>query len=117
MAQAFASLYGGEQVEAFSAGSKPSGKINPKAIEAMRELSYDLTTHSSKSLNDIPEGPYDAVITMGCGDSCPHVPASHRDDWQIPDPREMPPDQFREVRDLIATKVKELLRSLMLEAF
>jgi arsenate reductase (thioredoxin) len=112
MAQAFAHMYGGAAVEAHSAGSRPSGKINPKAVEAMRELGYDLTAHRSKSLDEIPAGPYDAAVTMGCGDACPNVAARVREDWQIPDPRDMPPDQFREVRDLIGRKVQELLGRL-----
>lgn len=109
MAQAFATLHGGSNTEAYSAGSRPSGRINPKAIEAMRELGYDLSSHQSKSLEEIPSGAYDAAVTMGCGDACPNVAARIREDWQIPDPREMPPEQFREVRDLIERKVKELL--------
>jgi arsenate reductase (thioredoxin) len=112
MAQAFAKLHGGDSVEAFSAGSRPSGRINPKAVEAMREVGYDLTAHKSKSLDDIPAGPYDAAVTMGCGDACPNVAARFHEDWQIPDPREMPPDQFRQVRDLIGEKVRELLNRL-----
>jgi protein-tyrosine-phosphatase len=112
MAQAFAAIHGGSGVAAHSAGSRPSGKINPKAVDAMRELGYDLTTHQSKSLAEIPDGPYDAVVTMGCGDACPNVAARVREDWLIPDPRDMAPDQFRAVRDLIGTKVKELLGRL-----
>jgi protein-tyrosine-phosphatase len=112
MAQAFARMHGGDGVDAYSAGSRPSGKVNPKAIEAMREVGYDLTTHHSKSLDDLPAGPFDAAVTMGCGDACPMVQARVQEDWLIPDPREMPPDQFREVRDLIGRKVKELLGRL-----
>ena len=112
MAQAFAIILGGPEFEAHSAGSRPSGKINPKAVEAMHEIGYDLTTHGSKSLDEIPSGPYDAAVTMGCGDACPNVSARVREDWLIPDPREMPPEQFREVRDLIGQKVKELLERL-----
>src|SRR5262249_24141813 len=112
MAQAFARMHGGDAVEAFSAGSRPSGRINPKAADAMRELGYDLTAHYSKSLGQVPAGPYDAAVTMGCGDACPNVAARVREDWPIPDPREMSPEQFREVRDLIGRKVKELLERL-----
>jgi len=112
MAQAFARIHGGDGVEAYSAGSRPSGTVNPKAIAAMREIGYDLTTHRSKALDELPAGPYDAAVTMGCGDACPMVQARVREDWQIPDPREMPPDQFRGVRDLIGQKVKELLGRL-----
>src|SRR2546430_2420497 len=112
MAQAFATIYGGPGVEAYSAGSRPSGKINPKAVETMRELGYDLTAHQSKSLDQVPAGPYDAAVTMGCGDACPNVAARVREDWEIPDPRDMPPDQFRAVRNLIGEKVRELLTRL-----
>ena len=113
MAEAFARIHGGDRVEAWSAGSRPSGRVNPKAIEAMRELGYDLTSHTSKSLEQIAPGEYAAAVTMGCGDACPNVAARLREDWQIPDPREMPPDQFREVRDLIGAKVKRLLMQLI----
>ncbi|MCS6866185.1 MAG: arsenate reductase ArsC [Gemmataceae bacterium] len=112
MAQALATLYGGEYVEAFSAGSRPSGQVNPKAIAAMAELGYDLTTHTSKSLEAYNGVEMDAAITMGCGDVCPQVRAKHRYDWQIPDPRDLPAEEFRKVRDLIGQKVKEVLIEL-----
>jgi protein-tyrosine-phosphatase len=112
MAQAFAAMLGGDRVEALSAGSRPSGRVNPKAVAAMAELGYDLTTHTSKGLDDFNGTEIDAAVTMGCGDACPLVLAKRRYDWQIPDPREMPPDEFRKVRDLISTKVRELLKEL-----
>ena len=113
MAEAFARMYGAGRIAAYSAGSRPSGRVNPKAVEAMGELGYDLMQHGSKSLADIPAIEYDAVVAMGCGDEgCPLVPAKRRDKWNIPDPKEMPPGQFRDVRDLIEKKVKELLRVL-----
>lgn len=110
MAEAFARIHGGEAIEAYSAGSRPSGKINPKAVEAMREVGYDLSKHQSKSLSEIPDIEFDFVATMGCGDECPFVRAKQREDWKIPDPKEMPPDEFRKVRDLIEARIKELLR-------
>ena len=112
MAEAFAKIHGDGKVESFSSGSRPSGRINPKAIEAMKELGYDLTTHSSKGLDQFNGKEFDAAITMGCGDECPLVIAKRRLDWQIPDPKELPPEGFRKVRDLIEEKVKELLRAL-----
>ncbi|MBD0279389.1 MAG: arsenate reductase ArsC [Flavisolibacter sp.] len=113
MAQAFAKLYGGEEVEAFSAGSRPSGVINPKAVAAMKELDYDLTAHSSKSLKEVePYAPFDAVVTMGCGDACPWMPAKQFIDWQIPDPRNMEEGDFRKVRDTIRDKVRGLVAEL-----
>ena len=112
MAEAFARIHGAGRVEAHSAGSRPSGKINPKAIEAMGALGYDLSRHTSKSLSDIPDARYDFVVTMGCGDECPFIQAVRREDWDIPDPKDMPPDEFRRVRDLIEGKVKALLAAI-----
>ena len=109
MAEAFARIHGGDKIEAYSAGSRPSGKINPKAIAAMKEIGYDLSKHRSKSLSEIPDIEFDFVATMGCGDECPFVRATRREDWDIPDPKELPPEQFRTVRDLIEAKVKEAI--------
>jgi protein-tyrosine-phosphatase len=110
MSEAFARMLGGETVEAYSAGSKPSGIVNPKAIVAMKELGYDLTQHKSKSLNDVEQfAPFDAVVTMGCGDACPWMPAKTFIDWEIPDPKNLPPDEFNKVRDEIKNKVAGLL--------
>lgn len=113
MAQAFATILGGDNLQAFSAGSKPIGRINPKAIAAMQELGYDLKTHSSKSLDEVKaEAPFDVVVTMGCGDACPWMPAKQFIDWNIPDPRSMEAEQFNKVRDLIKENVKELISGL-----
>src|SRR5947209_10048411 len=116
MAEAFARIHGGDAVEAFSAGSRPSGVVNPKAIEAMRELGYDLAAHGSKSLSEIPDVEYDFVATMGCGDNCPFVRAKQREDWGIPDPKEMPPDEFRAVRGMIESRVKIALARVLVGA-
>ena len=121
MAEAFARLHGGPGVEALSAGSRPSGRINPKAIRFMAELDYDLATHASKSLDDVMvddsmpadgSGEFDAVVTMGCGDNCPWVPAKRREDWALPDPKDMDDDGYRAVRDEISRRVRTLLASL-----
>jgi protein-tyrosine-phosphatase len=112
MAEAFARILGGESIEAYSAGSKPSGKVNPKAIEAMRELGYDLSVHGSKSLDELPDVSFDFVATMGCGDACPMVRARQRADWSIPDPKDLLADEFRVVRDLIRDKVQAALDEL-----
>jgi arsenate reductase (thioredoxin) len=110
MAEAFARIHGGDRVEVYSAGSRPSRQINPKAIAAMGELGYDLSRHRSKSLGEIPDVEFDFVATMGCGDECPFVRAKHREDWDIPDPKSMAPEDFRQVRDQIEARVKALLK-------
>ena len=111
MAEAFARMHGDGRVQAFSAGSRPSGRVNKKAVEAMKERGYDLTPHHSKGLQDLGGAEFDMAVTMGCGDECPSLKARRRVDWQIPDPKDLPPDQFRAVRDLIERHVKALLAS------
>jgi protein-tyrosine-phosphatase len=113
MAEAFARMHGGAGVEAYSAGSRPSGRVNPRAVEFMAERGYDLTAHRSKGLTDLPATEFDAVVGMGCGDEgCPLVKARRHEEWGIPNPKDMPPEEYREVRDQIEAKVKELLASL-----
>jgi protein-tyrosine-phosphatase len=113
MSQAFATILGGDRVDAYSAGSKPSGVVNPKAIAAMKELGYDLSTHDSKSLDEVKAfAPFDVVVTMGCGDACPWMPARRFVDWQIPDPKHMEPEEFNKVRDFIRDKIAGLLAEL-----
>jgi len=111
MAEAFANIHGEKRMEVYSAGSKASGKINDKAIKAMRDVGYDLNAHQSKSLQDIPDIYYDYAITMGCGDECPDVRAKHRLDWAIPDPKFMEAPEFNEVRDVIEGRVSELIQT------
>ena len=112
MAEAFARRHGAGRVEVHSAGSRPSGMVNPRAIEFMAEKGYDLTSHLSTSLDEVPPGEYEVAVTMGCGDECPMVRARRRESWDIPDPKDLPADEFRRVRDLIEAKVKELLGRL-----
>lgn len=112
MAEAFARIHGQGRVEALSAGSRPSGKVNPRAIAAMKELGYDLEQHRSKGLAELGDMEVDVAVTMGCGDECPLLRARRREEWQIPDPKALPPEEFRAVRDLIETKVKALLAEL-----
>ena len=112
MAEAFARMHAAGVVEAFSAGSRPSGKVNPRAIEFMTEVGYDLSSHASKSLDEFDGRPVDVAVTMGCGDECPLVKAARREEWQIPDPKEMPAEDYRKTRDLIEAKVKALLADL-----
>jgi arsenate reductase (thioredoxin) len=112
MAEAFTRIHGPGRMEAVSAGSEPGGRVNPKAIEAMAELGYDLSRHRSKSLDEVDPGPYDFVVTMGCGDACPWIPAASREDWALPDPKDMGPEELRAVRDEIERRVLDLLRRL-----
>lgn len=112
MAEAFTRMLGGNSVEAYSAGSNPSGVINPKAIAAMGELGYDLSNHGSRSLEQLPDVEFDFVATMGCGDACPFIIARKRTDWALPDPKNMDQEKYRQVRDEIKNRVAVMLQEL-----
>ncbi len=105
IAEAFAHIHGKGIIEAFSSGSSPSGKVSEKAIASMGEVDYDLSQHKSKPLREIPDIMYDLVVAMGCGDKCPFVRAKQRQDWNIPDPKNLDKEQFRKIRELIESKV------------
>jgi len=112
MAEAAAKALGGDQWDIWSAGSSPSGRVHPLAVQLMGEVGLNLSTHRSKGLDAVPSRQWDYVVTMGCGDHCPTVNAMHRLDWQIPDPAGLPLDEARRVRD----QVMERVRALMAEA-
>ncbi len=112
MAEGFAKKSGAGVVEAYSAGSRPSGVVNPKAVAAMKEVGADISGQESIGFDALPEREWDAVVTMGCGDACPFIPAKRRIDWDLPDPAKMPQDEFNKVRDEIRRRVVELLDEL-----
>ncbi len=112
MAEALAHLVAPELLDATSAGSRPAGQVDPLAIRVMGELGYDLSVHHTKSINDISAGKYAYDITMGCGDECPFIPAEFHEDWNIPDSKGKPISAFRETRDLITVRVKELTQRI-----
>lgn len=116
MAEAFARIHGAEWVEAYSAGSSSSGIINPIAIAAMRDKGYDLSKHRSKSIGEMPSGPYDCVISMGCGDTCPTIAGRYRENWELPDPKHLPPAKLSKIRDDIEQKVLLLLARIQASA-
>lgn len=112
MAEAFARMSGGPGVEAYSAGSQGGAGVNPRAVAAMAELGYDLTSHTSKPLSALPDVTFDVAVTMGCGDACPVLNCRRREDWDLPDPKHLDPDAFRAVRDEIGRRVRALLEGL-----
>jgi len=109
MAEAFGKIHGEGIIEVYSSGSRPSGVVNPKAIASMIEVGYDLSTHNSFGLNEIPQIEWDYAITMGCGDECPMIKAVNREDWGLPDPKHMDSGEFAKVRDIIEREVMDLI--------
>ncbi len=112
MAQAFAEAFGKGRVEVYSAGSHPASQINPLIIEAMKEKDIDLSGRRPKGLNDLPSVEMDYLITMGCEETCPTVPARKIMEWQIPDPKGKPIEEIRRIRDLVEAKVRKLLEEV-----
>jgi protein-tyrosine-phosphatase len=112
MAEAFVRIHGSGKVEAESAGSRPASEVNPRAVAAMLEVGYDLSSHRTKPTHQISPGPFDVVVTMGCGDECPAVPARRHEDWPLPDPKNLAPPEFNRVRDEIEERVIDLLQRI-----
>ncbi len=109
MAQGFAEAFGKGNVEVYSAGSRPSSVIDPLAIEVMKEKGIDLSGKRPKGLNDLAPVEMDYLVTMGCEETCPAVLSKRTMEWQIPDPKGKPIDEFRKIRDMIEDRVRALL--------
>lgn len=112
MAEAMAKAVAGGACEIWSAGSHPSGQVHPVAAQMMAELGLSLAGHVSKGPEALPPGPWDVVVTMGCGDACGVTSARQRLDWPIPDPVGKSPAEARVVRDDLQRRVQALLATL-----
>ncbi len=109
MAQGFAEAFRKGKVEVYSAGSHPAVHMNPLVVEVMKEKGIDLSGSRPKGLNDLPPVEMDYLVTMGCEETCPAIPARKIIEWQIPDPKGKLIDEVRKIRDMLETKVKGLL--------
>ena len=113
MAEGFARAIGGERVNAFSAGSRPSGVVNERAIRFMREKGIELDAQSSKGLDDLPALQWDCIVTMGCGDACPYFPGKRYLDWKLADPAGGDLEGIRPIRDEIEALVRALIQEII----
>jgi arsenate reductase len=102
----------GDRVQGLAGGSAPADRVNPAAVEAMREVGIDIGQESPRRWTDEILGAADVVITMGCGDTCPVVPGTRYIDWELEDPAGKPVAEVRPVRDEIEQHVRTLLREL-----
>ncbi len=102
----------GDSVVVYSGGSNPASETNPAAVEAMAEVGIDISTFQPQLWTDDIVRECDVVISMGCGDVCPHYPGTRHEDWALTDPAGQGLDLVRGVRDEIKTRVEELLTSL-----
>ncbi len=100
-------------VEVRSGGTAPAERVNPVAVQAMREVGIDITHAAPRALSTEDVEVSDVVVTMGCGDSCPYVPGRRYEDWQLDDPAGRDLDTVRRIRDQIRKKVETLISELL----
>jgi arsenate reductase len=116
MALGFFQHLAGDDAIAWSGGSEPASRVNPAAIEAMRERGIDISGEYPKPWTDEVVRAADVVVTMGCGDACPVFPGRRYEDWVLDDPAGLPVDDIRPIRDDIERRVRGLLRELQVPA-
>ena len=112
MSQALFEKSAGGRHEAQSAGTEPADRIHPNVVTVMKEEGIDVSRRVPRPLtNDLARWA-DIVITMGCGDACPVVPGKRYMDWKLRDPRDLPLDEVRAIRDDIKSRVADLVNDL-----
>jgi arsenate reductase (thioredoxin) len=112
MSQALFARAAGTSHEARSAGTSPAKRVHPAVVEAMREVGLDVSGNVPALLTmELAQWP-DLVVTMGCGDACPVIPGKRYIDWELTDPKDLPLEEVRAIRDDIAERVLDLVHSL-----
>jgi arsenate reductase len=99
------------KARALSAGTEPADRVHPEVVEVMREAGIDLSGATLRKLTRELAAEAQLLVTMGCGESCPHVPGLPREDWPLPDPHSQPVARVREIRDAVRERVRALLAS------
>jgi arsenate reductase len=112
MSRAFFERDAGGRHQADSAGTSPGERVHPVVVDVMREVDIDVAQRVPKRLTAELAHWADIVVTMGCGDQCPHVPGTRRIDWELEDPAGQTHDSVRITRDDIERRIRELLEEL-----
>jgi protein-tyrosine-phosphatase len=112
MSQALFERAAGGRHEAGSAGTTPAKRVHPEVVTAMAELGLDLRGRRPRRLSEDLAREADVVVTMGCGDECPFIPGKRYLDWDLPDPKGLPVERVRDIRDEIGRRVEELIAEL-----
>jgi arsenate reductase len=112
MSQALFALAANGAHEARSAGTTPAKRVHPAVVDAMREVGIDLSGNVPAPLTMELSRWADMVVTMGCGDACPVIPGKRYIDWELSDPKDLPLEEVREIRDDIDARVRDLVSSL-----
>ena len=112
MAAGYLQHLAGDRIQVLSAGSEPADRINPIAVEAMREEGIDIAGERPRVLTTEAVQQSDVVVTMGCGDACPFFPGTRYEDWTLDDPAGQPIEVVRPIRDEIKRRVEALVAEL-----
>jgi arsenate reductase len=105
----FNRLADSSKARAISAGSDPAPRVHPEVIAAMREVGIELAAAPTTRLTPAVASQAQIIVTMGCGDRCPHVPGAKREDWSLDDPKDKPLEKVREIRDAVHHQVRALV--------
>lgn len=105
----FNRLVNPSRASAISAGTRPADQVHPEVVDVMREVGIDLSAATPQVLTRALAEGAGLLVTMGCGDECPHVPGLDREDWPLPDPKGQTPERVREIRDEIRARVEGLI--------
>jgi arsenate reductase len=97
------------KAKAISAGTQPGVRVHPEVVEVMKEAGIDLGSEKPKYLSEELASGANLLITMGCGDACPYVPGLEIRDWALADPKGLPIERVREIRDQIRARVIALI--------
>jgi arsenate reductase (thioredoxin) len=112
MSEALFTRAAADRHEARSAGTTPGDRVHPEVVAVMREVGVDLSARVPRRLTDELAQWADLIVTMGCGDECPYIPGKRYLDWDLPDPRRLPLEQVRVIRDEIIDRVTALVAEL-----
>ena len=107
----FNSMADGSKARAVSAGTQPGERVHPEVVAVMKEVGMDLSNAQPQRLSPELARGASLLVTMGCGDECPVVPGARRDDWPLPDPKGLPIERVRTIRDEIKSRVERLLQA------
>ena len=97
------------KARAISAGTEPGPHVHPVVLRVMQEVGLDLSHAQPQFLTEELAQGATLLVTMGCGEKCPYVPGLRRDDWPLPDPKSLPLQEVRNVREEVKRRVLDLI--------
>ncbi len=105
----FNQLAAPDRAQALSAGTDPGESVHPEVVAVMQEVGLVLAGATPQLLTDDLAADCDLLVTMGCGETCPVIPGTEREDWPLADPKGRTLEEVRAIRDAIRKRVDALL--------